>query len=79
VSKSIKLDGFEIDGFPGVTWEKSSTSTPGTLDDCTVMAALPNGEVAIGDTKTRTATVFTRSEIAAWVKGAKAGEFDHLM
>ncbi|GAB2572694.1 hypothetical protein GCM10027168_01930 [Streptomyces capparidis] len=80
MSESIKLDNFSIPEFPGVQWEKSSASTPGTLDDCVTLAALPNGAgVAIGDTKTRSGMQFTDSEFRAFLSGAKAGEFDHLL
>ncbi|GAA2479678.1 hypothetical protein GCM10010406_14860 [Streptomyces thermolineatus] len=41
---------------------------------------LPDGRTAVRDSKHPEAgtVFFTRSEIAAWVAGAKAGEFDDL-
>jgi hypothetical protein len=44
------------------------------------MAALPDGRVAVRDSKDPDGAVltFTRSEIRAWVAGARDGEFDDL-
>lgn len=79
MSTSTKLPDLEIPGYEGVEWEKSSIgSTAGTLDDCVAFAALPDGDVALADTKTGTASTFRRSEIAALLAGAKNGDFDHL-
>jgi Domain of unknown function (DUF397) len=69
---SLPLDG----------WRKSSFSG-GTLNggaECVEVAALADGRVAVRDSKHRErgALVFTRSEMAAWLQGVKAGEFDGL-
>jgi hypothetical protein len=44
------------------------------------MAAMPDGSVAVRDSKKPNGSilVFTRAEVAAWLNGAKAGEFDDL-
>ncbi|QIZ33655.1 DUF397 domain-containing protein [Saccharopolyspora sp. ASAGF58] len=44
------------------------------------IAALPDGRIAIRNSNTPdTGTIlFTRTEISAWIKGSKAGEFDDL-
>ena len=40
-----------------------------------------DGMVEVRDSKDRTGTVlrFTRAEYAAWIDGARTGEFDHLL
>jgi hypothetical protein len=45
------------------------------------MAALPDGGVALRSSAdpTGTALVYTRAEIAAFILGAKDGEFDDLI
>ena len=59
-------------------WTKSSFSdNNGT---CVELAALADGRVAVRNSNHPEAgvLVFTRAEIDAWVRGAKAGEFDDL-
>lgn len=59
----------------GVEWQKSSAS--GGNGECVEFAQVADG-VAVRNSKAPTgpALIFTRSEIAAWVDGARAGEFD---
>ncbi|WP_327732199.1 DUF397 domain-containing protein [Streptomyces sp. NBC_00487] len=59
------------------TWQKSSSS--GGDGNCVEFAAHENG-VAVRHNKAPDgpALLFTHSEIAAMLAGAKAGEFDHL-
>lgn len=62
-------------------WRKSSFSTDGNgTDDCVEVTAFPDGQIGLRDSKHRDAgqLTFTRVEMAAWIKGAKAGEFDDL-
>jgi hypothetical protein len=44
------------------------------------LAPLPDGRVAVRNSNARAAgtVFFTRREMDAWLKGAKAGEFDDL-
>jgi Domain of unknown function (DUF397) len=58
-------------------WRKSSYSSS---TNCVEVAPLPDGNIAIRNSKhpTRGVTVFTRDEIAAFLQGAKAGEFDDM-
>jgi hypothetical protein len=59
----------------GLRWFKSSFSGGG---GCVEAAYLPDGGVALRDTKDRTkaAHVYTRDEWQAFVTGVKNGEFD---
>lgn len=59
----------------GVRWFKSSFSGAG---GCVEVAHLPQGGVAVRDTKDRAKEphVYTREEWQAFLTGAKNGEFD---
>ena len=61
-----------------VSWRKSAQSNPN--GDCVELAILPAGEVAVRNSRAPggPALIYTRAEIAAFVRGAKAGEFDDL-
>lgn len=60
-------------------WVKSSASNPAG-GDCVRFAELPNGEVAMSNSRfpEGPALVFTRSEIKAMLVGARRGEFDSM-
>ncbi len=66
VHKNIDLD-----------WRKASASANGS---CVEVAPLPDGGVAVRDSKDRSGPVlgFTRQEWAAFLDGMGKGEFDHL-
>jgi hypothetical protein len=61
-----------------VTWRKATASNPS--GDCVEVAALAGGEVAVRNSREPdgTALIYTPAEIAAFLAGAKAGEFDDL-
>jgi hypothetical protein len=63
-------------------WRKSSFSGSGGAGsgNCVEVAALTDGTIAVRNSNRPEAGVafFTRAEIAAWIKGCKAGEFDDL-
>jgi hypothetical protein len=63
---------------PDLHWRKSTFS--GNNGACGKVAALPDGRVAVRDSKDPLGgtLVFTRAEIDAWVRGVRAGEFDDL-
>jgi hypothetical protein len=63
----------------GLAWRKSSFSGEnGNGDGCVEVAFLPDGGVAIRDTKDRTLAShrYTAPEWDAFVAGVRAGEFD---
>lgn len=61
-----------------VTWRKSRASNP--RGDCVELARLTGGGVAVRNSRDPDgcALVYTPAEIAAFLAGAKAGEFDDL-
>ena len=61
-----------------VTWRKSKASNPSGA--CVEVAPLPDGGVAVRNSRhpSGPALIYTRAEIAAFLAGAKAGEFDDL-
>ncbi|WP_406293749.1 DUF397 domain-containing protein [Embleya sp. NBC_00888] len=69
-------NGDPADSFGSVTWVKSSAST--AEGNCVELAVLPDGEVAVRDSRCARgpALVYARAEIAAFVAGAKNGGVD---
>jgi hypothetical protein len=63
-----------LDG--GLAWRKSSYS--GNSGNCVEVADLPDGGMALRDSKnpSRAPFLFTAAEWDAFLKGAKAREFD---
>lgn len=61
-----------------VTWRKSTRS--GQLGNCVEAAALDRGEVALRNSRfpSGPALIFSRDEMAAFLAGAKDGEFDAI-
>jgi hypothetical protein len=61
-----------------LTWRKSRVSNP--RGDCVELARLDGGQVAVRNSRDPhgPALVYTPAEIAAFLAGAKAGEFDDL-
>lgn len=59
-------------------WRKSSFS--GDQGQCVEVAALDDGRVAVRNSNRPEAgtVLFTRAEMAAWIKGCQAGEFNDL-
>jgi hypothetical protein len=62
----------------GLAWRKSKASNPSGA--CVEVAPLPDGEVAVRNSRhpSGPALIYTRGEIAAFLAGARAGEFDDL-
>jgi Domain of unknown function (DUF397) len=62
-----------------VNWQKSQYSNPNGA--CVEVAVLPDGEIAVRNSRFPggPALVYTRAEVAAFLAGAKDGEFDHVL
>jgi hypothetical protein len=71
-------NGIPADQVPA-SWRKATASNP--QGACVEVAALPGGGVAVRNSRypSGPALVYTRAEIAAFLAGAKAGEFDDLV
>lgn len=72
-------NGISAELLTRVTWRKSSYS--GALGNCVEVAPLGTGEVAVRNSRfpSGPALVYTRDEVAAFLAGAKAGEFDDVL
>ncbi len=65
---------------PAVAWQKSGRSNPS--GNCVELAKLPGGgEIAVRNSRDPEgpALIYTSAEIAAFVQGAKDGDFDNLL
>jgi hypothetical protein len=62
-----------------VTWQKSRRSNPS--GNCVEVAGLPDGDVAVRNSRDPhgPALIYTRAELAAFIAGARDGDFDHLL
>ncbi|ONI90545.1 DUF397 domain-containing protein [Saccharothrix sp. ALI-22-I] len=62
-----------------VTWRKSAHSD--AIGNCVELAVLGGGDIAMRNSRFPggPALVYTRAEIAAFVAGARDGEFDDLL
>ncbi len=69
-------NGMSAELIPGAEWRRSVRS--GAYGNCVEVAALPGGEVAVRNSRhpDGPALVYTRAELAAFLAGAKDGEFD---
>lgn len=76
---SHTYNGMSASLLTDVTWKKSEHSNPN--GECVEVAVLPDGEIAIRNSRypSGPALVYTRAEIAAFLAGAKDGEFDHVL
>ncbi|MEU4739361.1 DUF397 domain-containing protein [Actinosynnema sp. NPDC023658] len=72
-------NGMSAADLTGVTWTKSSYSD--AIGNCVELAVLDGGDVAMRNSRfpQGPALVYTRAEIAAFVAGARSGEFDDLV
>ncbi|MET8646450.1 DUF397 domain-containing protein [Streptomyces sp. NPDC004074] len=72
------VNGVSASTLRDVTWIKSRQSA--IEGNCVEMAALPDGGVALRNSRDPEgpALIYTRAEVAAFLAGARAGEFDAL-
>ena len=72
----------KLDPLAQAQWRISSFSDDGGANggSCVEVAALPDCRIAVRNSNHPDAGVvyFTRAEMNAWIKGVKAGEFDHF-
>lgn len=74
----MSVSGLDLSALP---WRTSSFTTGGGDDGaCVEVAAVPDGRIAVRNSKRPDAgtVFFTRAEMAAYLAGVKAGEFDDL-
>jgi hypothetical protein len=73
------VNGMSAELLTGVTWRKSKRS--GALGNCVEVAKLASGEIAMRNSRfpEGAALVYTIDEIAAFIAGAKDGEFDDVL
>ncbi|MEU6128920.1 DUF397 domain-containing protein [Saccharopolyspora sp. NPDC047091] len=64
---------------PEASWRKSAHS--GSVGNCVELASLLDGDIAVRNSRypDGPALIYTRAEIAAFLSGAKDGEFDDLI
>lgn len=62
-----------------LTWVKSRHSNPS--GNCVELACLPTGEIAVRNSRypAGPVLVYTRAEMAAFLSGAREGEFDFMV
>lgn len=72
-------NGMSARQLSGATWRKSRYS--GAVGNCVEVAPLIDGEIAVRNSRypDGPALIYTRDEMAAFVCGAKDGEFDDMI
>ncbi|MEV0259044.1 DUF397 domain-containing protein [Streptomyces sp. NPDC050732] len=72
-------NGMDASTIEGVSWRKAMSS--GGNGNCVEVAKLESGEVAVRNSRfpEGPALIYTPNEIAAFLEGAKGGEFDFAL
>ncbi|MEU9779199.1 MULTISPECIES: DUF397 domain-containing protein [unclassified Streptomyces] len=72
-------NGMPAGELTGAAWIKSSHSN--ATGNCVELATLPDGRIAVRNSRDPEgpALVYTREEVAAFVAGARDGEFDSVV
>jgi hypothetical protein len=75
---SEPYNGMPATGLGDINWLKSRHSNPS--GNCVEIACLPGGEIAVRNSRFPGGPVllYTQAEVAAFVAGAKDGEFDGM-
>lgn len=73
------VNGMSAELLSEVSWRKSTRS--GAVGNCVEVAHLPSGEVAMRNSRfpEGPALIYTHDEMAAFLAGAKDGEFDDVL
>ncbi|MBM9617499.1 DUF397 domain-containing protein [Streptomyces zhihengii] len=73
------INGMAAGELTGAVWVKSSRSN--ATGNCVELAALPDGRIAMRNSRDPQgpALVYTRDEVAAFVAGARDGDFDAMV
>lgn len=76
---NVVRNGVTAARLAGAAWRKSQHS--GQIGNCVEAALLDSGDVALRNSRDPSgpALVFTRDEMAAFLTGAKDGEFDDVL
>jgi hypothetical protein len=76
---TLAYNGIEATSLSGAAWKKATFSNP--TGNCVELARLPDGKIAVRNSRhpSGPALVYERAEIDAFVRGAKAGEFDGML
>ncbi|MFG2722005.1 DUF397 domain-containing protein [Streptomyces sp. NPDC048416] len=76
---AIHDNGVRAEEITGAVWVKATASD--AYNDCVEIARLPDGEVAVRNSRfpAGPALIFTSSELAAFLDGARKGEFDGMV
>jgi hypothetical protein len=73
------VNGMTATGIEGVVWCKSDRSNPS--GNCVELARLPDGDIAVRNSRypAGPALIYTRAEMAAFIQGAREGDFDSMV
>jgi Domain of unknown function (DUF397) len=76
---SEPYNGMPATGLGDINWLKSGHSNPS--GNCVEIASLPGGEIAVRNSRFPGGPVllYTQAEVAAFLAGAKDGEFDGMV
>ena len=72
-------NGMPADRLTMARWRKSQASNPS--GSCVEIAELPGGQAAVRNSRDKSgpALIYPRADLAAFLRGAKNGEFDGLL